>query len=76
VLQPVMAVMAVLAAQAQQGVLVAQAVSEQAVLVGLQVPVELEVQLTAHQAAKQLAAMAVLAELPPARLADQQATNR
>jgi hypothetical protein len=38
--------------------------------------VELEVQLTAHQAATQLAAMAVLAELPPARLADQQATNR
>jgi hypothetical protein len=69
-------------AQAHQAVLQPavqlMAVLQQEVLAGLQVPVELEIQLTAHQAATQLAAMAVLAVLAelPARLADQQATNR
>jgi hypothetical protein len=78
VLQPVVQLMAVL----QQLELAAQqaarlmAVFQQMGPAGLQVLAESEVQRTAHQAATQLAAMAVLAELPPARLADQQATNR
>jgi hypothetical protein len=79
--QHVLAVLAGLAVLQQLELAAQQAARLMAVFqqmgpAGLQVLAESEVQRTAHQAATQLAAMAVLAELPPARLADQQATNR